>query len=85
MRIITDIPEMDNAAIVKICKKKGISRAEFLRQAAKDKLEAERRNVHRQKALKAGFGLWKGKLKVDALEYQRVVREGGDIRELFNE
>lgn len=79
MRIITDLPDQQIAFLAEFCAEENISRAEAIRRA----VIALREKKQRRNAWIKGAGIWKGKLKVDALEYQRIIREGGDIKDAF--
>ena len=69
MRTIIDLPDDQLEALDGICRRDGISRAEAIRQAVA--------LLMRQRAAgRAGvaFGIWRGKRKMDGLEYQQRLR-----------
>ena len=74
MRTIIDLPDEQLAALDGICRRDGISRAEAIRQAVT--LLMRQRAAGRDGV---AFGIWRGKRKIDGLEYQqRLRREWSD-------
>ncbi len=65
MRTIIDLPDDQIRRLGEICRREGVSRAEVVRRAVADYLDAlclrERDDV---------FGMWRGR-GVDGLEYER--------------
>ena len=73
MRTIIDLPNEQLEALDGICRRDGISRAEAIRQAVT--LLMRQRAAGRSGA----FGIWRGRRKVDGLDYQqRLRREWSD-------
>ena len=68
MRTIIDLPDEQLEALDGICRRDGISRAEAIRQAVT--------LLMRQRAGRSGvaFGIWRGRRKVDGLDYQQRLR-----------
>ncbi len=68
MRTIIDLPDDQVERLGEICRRDGVSRAEVIRRAVADYLDAlclrERGDV---------FGIWRGR-GVDGLEYERRLR-----------
>lgn len=68
MRTIVDLPEADRAQLDALCKQRGLSRAEALRQALRLWLDRQQTS-HAQV-----FGLW-GDRQPGALELQDALRQ----------
>ena len=70
MRTIVDLPEPQIAALAELCRERGLSRAEAVRQA----VDAFLRKQLPPPA--EAFGLWKQQPAMeDGLEYQRRLRD----------
>lgn len=67
MRTLIDIPDQQVRQLTEISRKKGLSRAEIVRQAIAAYLVTNRA-THSE-----AFGLW-GNRRVDGLKYQRKLR-----------
>jgi Arc/MetJ-type ribon-helix-helix transcriptional regulator len=78
MRTIVEIPDDQLAALKAECEREQISRAEAIRRALAEWLEApDRKKARRRAVLDATFGAWKH-LGIDGLEYQRRIRAEWD-------
>ena len=73
MRTLVDIPDEDLAVINKVTKAQSISRAEFIRRAIAQSLNAHRK-AQIEKAREAAFGVLAGR-SVDGVEYQERIRQ----------
>jgi len=68
MRTIVDIPEEQLRQLSELCRREGFSRAEAIRRAVAQYLEARLPPPHDE-----AFGLWRDR-GVDGLEYQERLR-----------
>ena len=68
MRTILDLPDDQVERLAEVCRRDGISRAEAVRRAVSDYLDAQRA-PERDDAL----GIWRDR-QLDGLDYQREVR-----------
>jgi Arc/MetJ-type ribon-helix-helix transcriptional regulator len=88
MRTIIDLPEEQIEQLRRLCRRKGISRAEAVRRGVELLLDSEEQSDHdrlaeRRRALDAAFGMWKDR-GMDAVEYQRQLRAEWD-RDVWNQ
>ena len=68
MRTIVDIPERERGALDALARRRGVSRAELVRQAIAAYLEQVQVGEDRV------FGMWKDRSE-DSIEYQRRIRD----------
>lgn len=71
MRTIIDIPDMHVKSLNQLAKKRGIPRAEIIRQALTQYLG---QSSHTKKSFDDSFGLWKYK-DIDGIDYQKKLRD----------
>ena len=70
MRTIVDLPEPQIAALGELCRERGLSRAEAVRQAVDAFLKEQITGHH------SAFGLWtRHQVAEDGLAYQQRMRE----------
>ena len=69
MRTIVDLPDSQLAGLADICQREGVSRAEVVRRAVAEYLDA-RQVAHRDES----FGIWRDRA-VDGLAYERSMRD----------
>jgi hypothetical protein len=72
MRTIIDLPPGQLDDLARVCRRRGISRAEAIRQAVARHLQEEARA-----GAPSAFGLWRGR-GIDAQEYERRLRREWD-------
>ena len=68
MRTIIDLPDEQIRRLADVCRREGVSRAEAVRRAVADYLDA-RCLRERDDA----FGMWRGR-RLDSIEYERRLR-----------
>ena len=68
MRTILDLPDDQVERLAEVCRRDGISRAEAVRRAVSDYLDAQ--CAHERDD---AFGIWRDR-QLDGLDYQREVR-----------
>ena len=68
MRTIIDLPEEQVQRLGELCRREGVSRAEAVRRAVTDYL-----NAHFARERQDAFGMWRDR-QVDGLEYERRLR-----------
>jgi len=68
MRTIVDLPDAERAQLDALCRQRGVSRAEALRQALRQWLRQQQASHH------AVFGLWSDR-PTGSLELQQALRE----------
>ncbi len=68
MRTIVDLPDPERAQLDALCRQRGVSRAEALRQALRLWLQQQKPSHH------AVFGLWRDR-PAGSLELQQALRE----------
>ncbi|MCY4601923.1 MAG: ribbon-helix-helix domain-containing protein [Acidobacteria bacterium] len=68
MRTIIDLPEEQVQRLGELCRREGMSRAEAVRRAVTDYL-----NAHGVRERQEAFGMWRER-RVDGLEYERRLR-----------
>lgn len=77
MRTIVELLDPQVEALARLCRKKGISRAEAIRRAV-DKMVADDEAAGAAENRRAGFGLWQGR-KAESRSYVGALRvEWGD-------
>ena len=68
MRTIIDLPEEQVQRLGGLCRREGVSRAEAVRRAVTDYL-----NAHSMREQRDAFGIWRER-RPDGLEYERRLR-----------
>ena len=68
MRTIIDLPEEQVQRLGELCRREGVSRAEAVRRAVTDYL-----NAHSLRERQDAFGIWRER-RPDGLEYERRLR-----------
>ncbi len=68
MRTIVDLPDDQLKGLAEVCRREGVSRAEAVRRAVADYLDARRPGERNDV-----FGIWHGRT-LDSLNYERELR-----------